>query len=137
MNKEDYKIDPSSIDEKLMLSKTRQDWLNEQQDLQAKLLTRYDMQSKAKAVETIVLMTKDIQAIQNRISYIEELLERWYTDMCIRCAKLTEVDTYCGQPKNCKHCISLWIHNALSNLSDEDLEALDRQLTDLEEGEQS
>ena len=105
-----YKIDEDKINERLIATKTRQDWLKKRKQLLLEISEKIKLQS--------VDMFSEIKIIQEKIDYIDEILERWYSSMCIRCGKYTDVETYCGTPSNCKHCITEWIHRALATLDE-------------------
>lgn len=130
MNSEDYKIDAHSIDEKMMMAKSRSEW---EADIEQH---RSNISYHEETWKMMMGLNADAHksAIENhkeKIAYIEEVLDRWYSDMCIRCAHKTPVATYCGQA-NCMNCMKNIIYRVIGEMNDEERadfeERLDKQL---------
>lgn len=114
-----------------LLTTTRSEWEAERVSLQSSIL--HGLNSKASSFESRELIEKGINAAQERIDYIDSVLDKHYTDMCIRCAHKTPTEHHAEQAKGCIKCFEVSIYNAIANLDDEDRERVERQLID--EGE--
>lgn len=114
-----------------LLSTTRSEWEAERSSLQSSILRA--LNNRPGTIESYDLVEQGIQSAQARIIEIDDILDRHYTDMCIRCAYKTPTEHHAEQAKGCIKCFEEAIYRAIENLDEEDRERFERQLID--EGE--
>lgn len=73
-----------------------------------------------------------LRMYNDRIQYIDNVLDRHYTDMCIRCAHKNPKREYDSVNLNCMNCMKNIIYRVIAEMTDEERadfeERLDKQL---------